>query len=122
VSVTLGTVLWLTMPCALNRAHDCFFHIELPPYKSLQQCREKLAKAIGAAPPTSRPSPDPALGGGGPGGANTPAAPSAPALTPEEDAEWRMGLSVCTVQFEPPSRVCDWDVPKLSHANSALFV
>lgn len=35
----------------LPRAHDCFFLIELPPYTSLQQCREKLAQAIGATPP-----------------------------------------------------------------------
>ena len=34
-----------------DRAHDCFFLIELPPYTSLQQCREKLAQAIGATPP-----------------------------------------------------------------------
>ena len=27
----------------LPKAHACFFHIELPPYTSLQQCRNKLA-------------------------------------------------------------------------------
>jgi hypothetical protein len=26
----------------LPKSHACFFHIELPPYTSLQQCREKL--------------------------------------------------------------------------------